>query len=55
LPLHHQKAYADTRFNDEDFGITLNLCKNVISLPMHTELEESTLEYITKCVLEFVK
>jgi UDP-2-acetamido-2-deoxy-ribo-hexuluronate aminotransferase len=54
LPLHHQKAYADARFKDEDFAITLNLCKNVISLPMHTELEESTLEYITKCVLEFV-
>jgi dTDP-4-amino-4,6-dideoxygalactose transaminase len=54
LPLHHQKAYHDSRFKDEDFTITLNLCKNVISLPMHTELDEMTLEFICKNVLEFV-
>ena len=55
LPLHHQKAYTDERFKDEDFAVTLVLCKNVISLPMHTELDESTLQYITECVLEFCK
>jgi dTDP-4-amino-4,6-dideoxygalactose transaminase len=53
-PLHHQKAYADVRFRDEDFPITLELCKNVISLPMHTELDTETLAYITSNVLEFV-
>lgn len=53
-PLHHQKAYSDVRFKDEDFPITLDLCKNVISLPMHTELDTETLTYITTSVLEFV-
>jgi dTDP-4-amino-4,6-dideoxygalactose transaminase len=53
-PLHHQKAYADVRFKDEDFLITLDLCKRVISLPMHTELDLETLTYITTSVLEFV-
>ena len=53
-PLHHQKAYADARFKDEDFLITLDLCKRVISLPMHTELDVETLTYITTSVLEFV-
>jgi dTDP-4-amino-4,6-dideoxygalactose transaminase len=53
-PLHHQKAYADARFKDEDFLTTLDLCKRVISLPMHTELDVETLTYITTSVLEFV-
>lgn len=53
-PVHHQKAYANPMFKDEDFALTINLCRNVISLPMHTELDEDHLEYITKNVLEFV-
>jgi dTDP-4-amino-4,6-dideoxygalactose transaminase len=53
-PLHHQNAYRSTRFRDEDFPFTVDLCKRVLSLPMHTELEEETLKYITGSVLEFV-
>lgn len=53
-PLHHQKAYANPMFKDENFPITAQLCKNVISLPMHTEMDEETLSYITSSVLEFV-
>lgn len=53
-PLHHQKAYANPMFKDENFPITVELCKNVISLPMHTEMDEETLSYITSSVLEFV-
>jgi dTDP-4-amino-4,6-dideoxygalactose transaminase len=52
-PLHHQKAYADARFSDEDFPITCRLCTQVISLPMHTELDASTLSYIADSVLEY--
>ncbi len=53
-PLHHQKAYANSAFKDSDFQTTIHLCKNVISLPMHTEMDEETLKYITENVLEFV-
>jgi UDP-2-acetamido-2-deoxy-ribo-hexuluronate aminotransferase len=53
-PLHHQKAYQDPAFRDEDFQITMSLCKNVISLPMHTELNAEALNYISNAVLEFV-
>jgi dTDP-4-amino-4,6-dideoxygalactose transaminase len=53
LPLHHQKAYSDPRNKDTDFPVTMDLCANVISLPIHTELEEETLKYITDAVLEF--
>lgn len=52
IPLHHQKAFASDRFNDKDFPVTLKLCASVLSLPMHTELDEETLAYITNTVLE---
>jgi UDP-2-acetamido-2-deoxy-ribo-hexuluronate aminotransferase len=55
IPLHMQKAYIDPRYKAGDFPVTEQLCASVISLPMHTELEEETLKYITDSVLEFLK
>jgi len=54
VPLHAQKAYQDERYNEDDFPVTNNLIDTVISLPMHTELENDQLEFITKTVLNFV-
>lgn len=54
VPLHMQKAYMDPRYKEGDFPVTEMLSKSVISLPMHTELEQEQLEYITSSVLEFV-
>jgi len=54
VPLHAQKAYKDTRYNEDDFTVTNQLIDTVISLPMHTELEEDQLEFITKTVLDFI-
>lgn len=53
IPLHSQKAYADTRYKEEDFPVTNQLVKEVISLPMHTELDNEQIEFITNSVLEF--
>ncbi len=55
IPLHMQKAYTDPRYKEGDFPVTEKLCACVISLPMHTELEEVQLKYITEAVLEFCK
>jgi len=55
IPLHMQKAYLDSRYKEGAFPITEQLCASVISLPMHTELDEETLHYITSSVLEFLK
>ncbi|MBF1149344.1 MAG: transcriptional regulator, partial [Cloacibacterium normanense] len=41
--------------NDADFVNTDKLLDQVISLPMHTELEEEQLKFITDSVLEFMK
>jgi dTDP-4-amino-4,6-dideoxygalactose transaminase len=54
IPLHKQKAYVDERYQEEDFPHTNQLVKEVISLPMHTELDDEQLNYITSRVIEFV-
>jgi dTDP-4-amino-4,6-dideoxygalactose transaminase len=55
IPLHSQKAYLDSRYNQEDFPVTNQLVKEVISLPMHTELDEEQIQFITDAVLKFLK
>ena len=55
IPLHSQKAYTDPRYKEEDFPVTNQLIKEVISLPMHTELDDEQIQYITNAVLEFFK
>ena len=55
IPLHSQKAYMDSRYKEEDFPVTNQLVKEVISLPMHTELDEDQIKFITDSVLEFLK
>jgi dTDP-4-amino-4,6-dideoxygalactose transaminase len=54
VPLHKQKAYADERYNEDDFKVTNKLVETVISLPMHTELDEEQLLFITKTVNDFL-
>lgn len=55
IPLHSQKAYADARYNEADFPVTNQLVKEVIALPMHTELDDEQITFITDAVLEFLK
>ena len=54
IPLHLQKAYADPRYKEEDFVVTNQLAKEVISLPMHTELDDEQIDFITKTVINFI-
>ncbi len=54
VPLHMQKAYQDPRYKEGDFPVTEDVCKRVLSLPMHTELDEEQLKFITSTLLEFV-
>lgn len=54
IPLHLQKAYKDERYKEEDFTVTNQLIKEVISLPMHTELDDEQITYITETVINFV-
>lgn len=53
VALRKQKAYYQES-NDADFVNTDKLLGEVISLPMHTELDDEQLKYITDAVLEFM-
>ena len=55
IPLHKQKAYADPRYRESDFPVTNALINEVISLPMHTELEDDQISFITDTVIQFLK
>ena len=54
IPLHLQKAYQDPRYKAGDFPIAEKLAACVLSLPMHTELDEEQLAYITQSVLDAI-
>ena len=54
IPLHSQKAYLDSRYKEENFPITNRLVNEVLSLPMHTELDDEQIKFITDSILEFL-
>ena len=53
VPLHFQKAYKQSRFEEGSFPVTENLSKRVISLPIHTEMKTEELEYIASQIKVF--
>ncbi|NLA23998.1 MAG: DegT/DnrJ/EryC1/StrS family aminotransferase, partial [Bacteroidales bacterium] len=55
IPLHLQKAFKPFEHKQNNFPVTEYLCKNVLSLPIHTEMSEETMNYISNSVLEFLK
>jgi dTDP-4-amino-4,6-dideoxygalactose transaminase len=55
VPIHLQKAYLDPRYKPGDFPVTEALSHMVISLPMHTEMDQEQLDHITSSVLEYLK
>ena len=54
VPLHQQKAYIDPRYKDGDFPVAERLSACVLSLPMHTELDDEQLAYITSNILDLI-
>ena len=54
IPLHKQKAYVDDRYDDADFKVTNSLIDEVISLPMHTELDDDQIDFITSTIINFL-
>lgn len=54
VPLYEQEAYDSAVVKGQGgLSVTESLCRSVISLPMHTELEEETLSYISAAVRSF--
>jgi dTDP-4-amino-4,6-dideoxygalactose transaminase len=53
LPLHFQKAYSQNLKPGMDLSVSELLAKEVLSLPIHTEMDEVQLKFITETVLSF--
>ncbi len=53
-PLHSQNAYKYLGYSENDFPVTSALCSEVLSLPMHPDLEQQQLDYISKNIIEYL-
>ena len=54
VPLHLQKAYAETGSRKGDLPVTEALCHKVLSLPMHTELDREQQDHIIASIHEYL-
>ena len=53
IPLHLQNAYASYGFNVGELPITEQACKEVLSLPIHSEMTEETIATVTDAIISF--
>jgi UDP-2-acetamido-2-deoxy-ribo-hexuluronate aminotransferase len=53
-PLHMQEAYKYLGYREQDFPVTTTLCQEVLSLPMHPDMEQEQLDYIIFNILQFL-
>ncbi|MBD2752560.1 DegT/DnrJ/EryC1/StrS family aminotransferase [Spirosoma sp. BT704] len=53
IPVSSQKAYEKLGRVVGDLAITHELCQRVLSLPMHTELSEQQIDYITETITDY--
>jgi dTDP-4-amino-4,6-dideoxygalactose transaminase len=52
-PLHMQEAYSYLGYGENDLPVTTSLCKEVLSLPMHPEMEQEQLDFIASGINSF--
>jgi UDP-2-acetamido-2-deoxy-ribo-hexuluronate aminotransferase len=53
VPLHLQNAYLEYGYKEGDFPVAESLCKKVLSLPIHTEMQKDQQEYIIETIKSF--
>lgn len=53
IALHLQDAFKTPEYNLGDFRVSEDLCTRVLSLPMHTEMDEQQLNYIIEAIRSF--
>ncbi len=55
VPLSLQKAFNFAGYREGDFPVTENLCKSVLSLPIHTEMDPEQMDYICTNLLNIIE
>jgi len=53
VPMHLQEAFNEGEYTEGDFPVSEELCRSVLSIPMHTELDEEQLKYITETIKRY--
>jgi len=53
VPLNEQEAFKGQGRVQGNLEVSQSLCKSVLSLPIHTEMDQETMEYIAKGVKDF--
>ena len=53
--MHNQTAFNDLDNFDEDYPISTNLCKTVLSLPMHPYLSDREIELVCNSIIDYLK
>jgi dTDP-4-amino-4,6-dideoxygalactose transaminase len=54
IPLHLQKAFAHLGKGEGEYPFSETVASEILSLPMHTELDEEQIEYIVRAIREFL-
>jgi UDP-2-acetamido-2-deoxy-ribo-hexuluronate aminotransferase len=52
-PLHMQEAYRYLGYKASELPVTTSLCKEVLSLPVHPDMEPEQLDYIALSINNF--
>jgi dTDP-4-amino-4,6-dideoxygalactose transaminase len=55
IPAHRQNMFSKFNLGHLHLPLTEALCEQVISLPIHTEMDEQQLDYIIQHVQSFFK
>ena len=53
-PIHLQKAYAYLGYKTGDFPIAEKLCREVLALPVHTEISAQEQEYVVNSLIKSI-
>ncbi len=55
IPLNEQEAYQEIGRVVGNLSVTQDLCNSVLSIPMHTELADEQIKFITDTIIAFFK
>ncbi len=53
ISLHQQACFASLGYSQGSMPVAEQACREVLALPVYTELTDSQIDYVASCVLEF--
>jgi dTDP-4-amino-4,6-dideoxygalactose transaminase len=53
--MHNQTAFKDLDNSDIDYPVSTNLCKTVLSLPMHPYLTDKEIDLVCSSIIDYLK